>query len=186
MSFSDNLKRIRKEKSISQEDLAEMLDVSRQAVSKWEQGIGYPEMEKLLLLSQKLNISLDYLMLGETVPFATNPSADPARINISSGTIAIKSYDGKSIANYYKVLLSHVYFKAKADEPAYVLIGVSSGSFWGERSALLGWYAREKDIQQEISEIYDAIKNGSPSYELKYAVNVKTKLLRVKIDNGNK
>lgn len=184
MSFSENLKQIRKEKNISQEELAEILDVSRQAVSKWEQGIGYPEMEKILLLSQKLNISLDYLMLGEAVPLSSNRSGGEARINVSSGTIAIKSYDGKSIANYYKVLLSHVYFKAKADEPTYMLIGVSSGSFWGEQSALLGWYAYEKDIQQEISEIYDAIKNGLPSYELKYAVNVKTKLLRVKIDNN--
>ena len=59
MGFAENLKQIRKEMHLSQEDLAEMLDVSRQAVSKWEQGMGYPEVEKLLLLSSKLNISLD-------------------------------------------------------------------------------------------------------------------------------
>ena len=39
MSFAENLKQLRKEKQISQEELAEILDVSRQAVSKWEQGI---------------------------------------------------------------------------------------------------------------------------------------------------
>ena len=44
MSFAENLKQIRKEKNISQEKLAELLGVSRQAVSKWEQGIGYPEV----------------------------------------------------------------------------------------------------------------------------------------------
>ncbi|WP_330407358.1 helix-turn-helix transcriptional regulator [Enterocloster lavalensis] len=38
MSFAARLKQIRKEKGLSQEDLAELLDVSRQAVSKWEQG----------------------------------------------------------------------------------------------------------------------------------------------------
>ena len=38
MSFAERLKQIRKEKGLSQEDLAELLDVSRQAVSKWEQG----------------------------------------------------------------------------------------------------------------------------------------------------
>ena len=48
MSFSENLKQIRKEHHLSQEELAELLDVSRQAVSKWEQGQGYPEVEKLL------------------------------------------------------------------------------------------------------------------------------------------
>ena len=58
MSFAENLKQLRKEKQLSQEELAEILDVSRQAVSKWEQGIGYPEVEKLLLLSSKLNILL--------------------------------------------------------------------------------------------------------------------------------
>lgn len=42
MSFSENLKQFRNEKQLSQEELAEMLGVSRQAVSKWEQGIGYP------------------------------------------------------------------------------------------------------------------------------------------------
>lgn len=39
MSFADNLKQLRKEKQLSQEELAEILDVSRQAVSKWEQGV---------------------------------------------------------------------------------------------------------------------------------------------------
>lgn len=65
MSFADNLRQIRKDKNLSQEDLAELLDVSRQAVSKWEQDIGYPEVEKLLLLSSRLNISLDSLMATE-------------------------------------------------------------------------------------------------------------------------
>ena len=39
MSFAENLKQIRKEKQLSQEELAEILDVSRQAISKWEQGV---------------------------------------------------------------------------------------------------------------------------------------------------
>ena len=39
MSFAENLQRIRKEKQLSQEELAEILNVSRQAVSKWEQGV---------------------------------------------------------------------------------------------------------------------------------------------------
>ena len=39
MSFAENLKQVRKERNLSQEELAEILDVSRQAVSKWEQGV---------------------------------------------------------------------------------------------------------------------------------------------------
>ena len=48
MGFSENLQILRKMKNMSQEQLAERLDVSRQAVSKWESGNGYPETEKLI------------------------------------------------------------------------------------------------------------------------------------------
>lgn len=61
MGFSDNLKGIRNKRNITQEQLAELLSVSRQTVSKWESGIGYPETETLLYLAKELNVSLDYL-----------------------------------------------------------------------------------------------------------------------------
>lgn len=61
MGFSDNLKEIRNKRNITQEQLAELLSVSRQTVSKWESGIGYPETETLLFLAKELNVSLDYL-----------------------------------------------------------------------------------------------------------------------------
>ncbi|MBR4605224.1 MAG: helix-turn-helix transcriptional regulator, partial [Lachnospiraceae bacterium] len=51
MSFGNNLRMIRKEKGITQEELADMLDVSRQAVSKWESEGGYPETDKLIVLA---------------------------------------------------------------------------------------------------------------------------------------
>lgn len=63
MSFQDNLRLARKSKQLSQEDLAELLDVSRQAVSKWEQGICMPEAQMLVQISEKLEVSLDKLML---------------------------------------------------------------------------------------------------------------------------
>ena len=61
MSFADNLKYIRKKQNITQEQLADILSVSRQAISKWESSFGYPETETLLVLSKELNVSLDYL-----------------------------------------------------------------------------------------------------------------------------
>ena len=57
MSFGENLQAVRKKNQLSQEGLAEMLGVSRQAVSKWELGDGYPEVDKLLLLSKRLKIT---------------------------------------------------------------------------------------------------------------------------------
>lgn len=182
MSFAENLQSIRKEKQLSQEELAERIGVSRQAISKWEQGSGYPETEKLLVLSQELNISLDYLMLGEKRILGNSKSLSN-NVIVPTGKITIKSYDGKSIVNCYKVLASHVMYKAKTDEPQYWLLGVSSGSFWGEKSIVLGWYSEEEKIKKEIDDIAEAINNGLPAYELKYAVKVKNKFLRVKIDS---
>ena len=56
MSLSDNLRALRKQKGYSQEQLAERLNVSRQAVSKWESDNGYPEMESLIILNVLLMI----------------------------------------------------------------------------------------------------------------------------------
>lgn len=61
MGFAANLKEIRRKRNITQEQLAELLNVSRQTISKWELDSGYPETEKLLTLSRELNVSLDYL-----------------------------------------------------------------------------------------------------------------------------
>ncbi len=185
MSFADNLQSIRKERQLSQEDLAEKIGVSRQAVSKWEQGSGYPETEKLLVLSQELNVSLDYLMLGEAGNMEDNKVLS-ANIIIPTGKITIKSFDGKSVVNCYKVLASQVMFKAKRDEPQYCLIGVNNGTIWGETSVLLGWYESEEKIKSEINEIAQAIKKGISSYELKFASKVKNKLLRVKLEEQYK
>ena len=62
MKLPDNLKRIRKDNNLSQEQLAEKLGVSRQAVSKWESGQSYPEMDKLLALCKIFNCGLDDLV----------------------------------------------------------------------------------------------------------------------------
>lgn len=88
MSFADNLQSIRKEKQLSQEELAERIGVSRQAISKWEQGNGYPETEKLLVLSQELNVSLDYLMLGET-RFPEKDKASSNNIIVPTGKLPL-------------------------------------------------------------------------------------------------
>ncbi|MBE6935828.1 MAG: helix-turn-helix domain-containing protein [Ruminococcaceae bacterium] len=61
MGFAENLREIRTRRNITQEQLAEMLSVSRQTISKWESGQGYPETEKLLFLAKELRVSLDDL-----------------------------------------------------------------------------------------------------------------------------
>lgn len=65
MSLSENLYNLRKIKKISQEELAEKLNVSRQAVSKWESGSGYPETEKIIAICEIFDCSMDQLVKGK-------------------------------------------------------------------------------------------------------------------------
>ena len=178
MSFAENLKQLRKEKQLSQEELAELLDVSRQAVSKWEQGIGYPEVEKLLLLSRKLNVSLDSLMETEITQSFNSQKQNAAR------AITITSPIERVIATCHKVVSSQKMPGGKSS-PQYALFGKSEGiGFWGdEPTTFLGWYADEKDIAKEIMEIHDAIVNGITTYTLKYNVRTKKRLLGIKIES---
>lgn len=62
MLFHEKLYKLRKENHLSQEALAERVGTSRQAVSKWESGQGFPETEKLLMLSNLFEVSVDYLL----------------------------------------------------------------------------------------------------------------------------
>jgi len=62
MNLSSNLKKIRKENNLSQEDLAEKLGVSRQSVSKWESNQAYPEMDKVIQLCKMFNLNIDELL----------------------------------------------------------------------------------------------------------------------------
>ncbi len=64
MTFGERLYELRNKNNLSQEDLAEVLDVSRQSISKWENDKAYPEMTRLLFMSDYFNVSLDYLMRG--------------------------------------------------------------------------------------------------------------------------
>ena len=172
MSFSENLQAIRKKNQMSQEELAELLGVSRQAVSKWELGEGYPEVEKLLILSKKLNISLDSLMTGSS-PGNEVPETSP------SGIIRIVSPNEGIIMDSSKVMRSQE-FKGRKNSPKYALFA-SDGkemSFWGAQNTLLGWYRDLDDISKEIGEIQKAMDTGVTSYVLQYSVKCKQNLFR--------
>lgn len=65
MEFNEKLQSLRKEKGLTQEELAEVLYVSRTAVSKWESGRGYPNIESLKDISKFFSVSIDDLLSGE-------------------------------------------------------------------------------------------------------------------------
>lgn len=172
MSFGENLQTIRKKNQLSQEGLAEMLGVSRQAVSKWELGEGYPEVDKLLILSKKLNISLDSLLRAENAPIVSEN-------NKASGLIRIISPNEGVIINASKVTRSQQ-FKGGKNSPKYAL-SASDGnemSYWGAQSTFLAWYRDLDDVTRELAEIQNALNAGAASYTLQYSVKCKQNLFR--------
>ena len=172
MSFGENLQTIRKKNQLSQEGLAEMLGVSRQAVSKWELGEGYPEVDKLLILSKKLNISLDSLLGGENTPGDSDNSK-------SSDVIRIISPNEGVIVSTSKVTRSQQ-FRGGKNSPKYALFATDGNdmSFWGAQNTFLAWYRNLDDVTREIAEIQNALATGAASYTLQYSVKCKQNLLR--------
>lgn len=80
MDLGTTISRLRAERNMSQGDLAEALDVSRQSISKWETNASVPELDKLVKLSRLFGVSLDELVTGEAPPAPEPPSsAAPAR-----------------------------------------------------------------------------------------------------------
>lgn len=89
MSFSANLQHLRETRSMTQEQLAMLLGVSRQAVSKWESDAAYPEMDKLLRLCDIFGCSLDELARGDL----THRPDEPALAVAAGPATDICDYD---------------------------------------------------------------------------------------------
>lgn len=81
MEFNNKLYQLRKQKGLSQEELANRLNVSRQTISKWEVGDSTPDMEKLIAISDLFEISLDELILDKKPETINKCSTKPKLIN---------------------------------------------------------------------------------------------------------
>lgn len=76
MNIGERITALRKEKDISQAELAKRLNVSRQAVSKWEQGVSSPDTAKLIQLAEILGTEVEYLATG------THPEPGSVVLNV--------------------------------------------------------------------------------------------------------
>lgn len=87
MNIADRIQSLRKAQGLSQEELADRIGVSRQAVSKWESEQSTPDIEKIILLSECFDVSTDYLLKGiERAPQAVEKTLD-ARLFSLIGTV---------------------------------------------------------------------------------------------------
>ena len=88
--FQDNLKALRKEKGITQEELAARLNVVRQTVSKWEKGLSVPDSDLLIKLAEILDVPVSRL-LGSKIEAETKPDALAEQLSRINEQLAIKN-----------------------------------------------------------------------------------------------
>ena len=62
MTIGEKLQQLRKDSNYTQEELADIMNVSRQSISKWESDVAFPETERLITLSKLYQCSIDYLV----------------------------------------------------------------------------------------------------------------------------
>ena len=132
MTFGERLQEVRKACGLSQEQLAEKCNVTRQSVSKWELGQGYPETEKLLSLCRILKVSLDDLMQDEIAgSSAPKPdAADSPYCGFLGEWVTILLYDkefrGLSLAAIVAVNSKYVMFESKSKKGLLKLADIRS------------------------------------------------------------
>ena len=89
MTFGENLQFLRKRRGMTQEELAEKMDVSRQSVSKWESNAAYPEMDAILRLCDLFSCDMDTLLRGDVSRrFGEDSAAYDQHMNRFSAAIA--------------------------------------------------------------------------------------------------
>ena len=112
MNIGERIMALRKERSISQTELARRLNVSRQAVSKWEQGVSSPDTERLIQLAEILGTEVEYLATG------THPEPGSVVLNIVE---TVERVEEKSVV---KEAIRHVRRKPVKKNPIdYWIVG---------------------------------------------------------------
>lgn len=159
MDFDKKIIELRKQNNLTQEALAEKLNVSRQTVSNWETAKCYPDIETLVIISNKFNISLDVL--------------------IKENVKMIKDIDKKVRIN--KKLKYSIFI-------LFLLLVVGMEVIYLKNNKVMEVQAKNNDLQKEIQEIVEIQKNNSVySFQIKN-INTKditTNTKKVDIYIGN-
>ena len=93
MNVSIKISELRKKKGLSQEQLAEMLNVTKQSVSNWESGRSLPEIDKIVELSKIFGVSTDYLLINES------SEKNPDEINITYDEVSSSDKQEERLVN---------------------------------------------------------------------------------------
>lgn len=166
MGFSENLQNLRKINNMSQEQLAEKLEVSRQAVSKWESGNGYPEAEKLIVICDIFDCSMDNLVkgkitvdtTGEKIKYENLQNKFSKGISLGTGIILFgttlllyfaglsgKSETSDLLKNHYGILgVTILLICVLISLPIFIAVGISQDNFKKKNPKLPNFYSEEE------------------------------------------
>lgn len=112
--FSENLKKLRKERELTQEALADFLGVTFQAISKWERGEGYPDITTLPVISSFFGVSLDELFgvnqaKNEDEILSVIDKFDNGKYNGTDGALEFVSKAYKDFPNDYRIVVRYMH-----------------------------------------------------------------------------
>ena len=181
--LSEKIRLCRKQAGLSQEELADKLEVSRQAVSKWEMGQSAPDPEKIVRMSELFGITTDELLKAQPAPAA--PVVPQPQTLRHAGKVYIIDINNRKLSAFDTFELEPVGFGAKGEAtmlgggqtgqtgqtvrvPVCGLYGIGRGFLGLKRRTLLGMYATMEDARKELEQI--AQTGGErASYQLRYA-----------------
>ncbi|WP_010094758.1 helix-turn-helix domain-containing protein [Ornithinibacillus scapharcae] len=131
MTFGEKLLKLRKENGLSQEALAEKLNTSRQAISKWENDQGYPETEKLLMIGNIFGVSMDYILKDTPEPSTDNETGYYVSKEMAEGYLVTTHKSSKYIAlGFFMIALSFIpYFIFKQNPAIYMIPTIIFATF---------------------------------------------------------
>ncbi len=166
--FGERLTQLRKQKGLSQNDLAEAIGISRQAISKYENGLAQPGLDKIAKLRDILGVSYADLLGKE-------PKQQITSNNVSSASITITSLINDRLGSYTGFQVAEGIPSKTA--PSFLLIGekVQRGFLGTTRLVELGWYQTRQEAETEIKKIQDAMLHGETVYHLAYTAKVNKK-----------
>jgi len=105
MDFSERIQELRKENRDSQEQLAEKLGVSRQAVSKWESGQGIPDVNNIMKISEVYSVSTDYILKGIALIPQTETPKKMMDAGLKKALLIILVIGGIALVAFFFILL---------------------------------------------------------------------------------
>ncbi len=114
-SIGERIYELRKQNNLSQGDLAEKLDVSRQTISKWENNSSLPELEKIIALSEIFSVTTDFIIKGATATdSAEETELTQANTGIAEEVVAEvsnnKSLSGKTLSGLVLIVIGSILF----------------------------------------------------------------------------